>query len=414
VRLATWNINGIKARHERLLAFLSRQSPDVVCLQEIKSEDEKFPREAYEDAGYRVVTFGQKGYNGVALLSREPITDVARGFGDGADDEQSRFIVGPTCGLRVASIYVPNGGDTVGGEKYLYKLDWLARFREFVAKQAKQGWAIGGDYNVAPADLDVHDPVAWQGSVLCSDAERAALATVVDEGLVDVLRQAHPDAQIFTWWDYRMLGFQKNKGLRIDHVLATPDVAARVTAVKVDREERKGKLPSDHAPVLVDLDQLPRAARAASVRLSLPTLEDGVALLSVGGEPFGGIFRREQLGLQLALEGEALLESHLGAALHRPLDATDGQRRPVRGGESAGVVLDLGAEIGRRGGVDQAVHQAELSPSLERHGLALDHQLDRPGFADEAREPLRPAGAGQHAERDLGQADLPRVPPRDP
>ena len=253
MKLATWNINGIKARHERLLAFLARHSPDVLCLQEIKSEDEKFPRDVFEDVGYRVVTYGQKGYNGVALFSREPITDVARGFGDGEDDEQCRFIAGTTFGMRIASAYVPNGGDSIGGEKYQYKLAWLERFRAFVAAHEKRGLVIGGDYNVAPADLDVHDPAAWEGSVLCSPAERAALAAVVGEGLVDLLRQDQPDTQVFTWWDYRMLGFQKNKGLRIDHVLATRDVAARLSAVKVDREERKGKLPSDHAPVVLEL-----------------------------------------------------------------------------------------------------------------------------------------------------------------
>ena len=252
MKLATWNINGIKARNERVLAFLARHAPDVVCLQEIKSEDATFPREAYEDAGYRVQTFGQKAYNGVALLAREPMTDVVRGFGDGAEDPQARFLAGTVMGVRVASLYVPNG-ESVGSEKYAYKLAFMERLRAFVSREVRGPWVLAGDYNVAPAPIDVHDPVAWEGSVLFSEKERAALAAVCAEGLVDVLRALHPELPVFTWWDYRMLGFQKNKGLRIDHLLATPDVVARATAVHVDREERKGKLPSDHAPVILEL-----------------------------------------------------------------------------------------------------------------------------------------------------------------
>ena len=253
MKLATWNINGINARNERLQAFLARHSPDVVCLQELKAEDGRFPRDLYEDLGYRVQTFGQKAYNGVALLAREPITDVVRGLDGDPSDAQSRFLVGTVMGLRVASLYVPNG-ESVGSEKYAYKLAWLARLRAFVAREARTEAVFCGDYNVAPEAIDVHDPVAWEGSVLFSRAERDALAAVCAEGLVDVFRHVRPDDQVFTWWDYRMLGFAKNRGLRIDHVLATSDVAARVTAVTVDRDERKGEKPSDHAPVLVELD----------------------------------------------------------------------------------------------------------------------------------------------------------------
>ncbi len=254
MKLATWNVNGVRARLDRAVGWLERHAPDVVCLQEIKCEDDKFPHAPFEALGYRVVTCGQKGFHGVAIVARGELSDVERGFGDGVEDAQARVVSATFAGVRVVSVYVPNG-EAVGTDKYAYKLRWLERLRAWVAPRLASGppLAIGGDYNVAPADLDVHDPAAWAGKVLCSEAERTALARVVDLGLVDVLRAQHPGEALYTWWDYRMLGFPKNLGMRIDHVLASPALAARVTAAWVDRDERKGALPSDHAPVFVEL-----------------------------------------------------------------------------------------------------------------------------------------------------------------
>jgi exodeoxyribonuclease-3 len=251
MKLATWNVNSIRARLERVLAWIEHHRPDVLCLQETKVEDAAFPTAELEQRGYHVAAHGQRTYNGVAILSRTPLADVTRGFGDGDEDTQSRFLAAATHGMRVMSVYVPNG-ESVGSEKFRYKLGWMARLRRQLATRlATSGAAVVcGDFNVAPAPLDVHDPVAWEGRVLFSAEERAALATLAgDAGLVDLLRTMHPTEPLYTWWDYRMLGFPKNRGLRIDHVLVTPALAARATASGVDRESRKGQQPSDHAAV---------------------------------------------------------------------------------------------------------------------------------------------------------------------
>lgn len=254
MKVVTYNINGIKARSERLLAYLERTTPDVVCLQEIKSEDATFPRETFTALGYHVETLGQKAYNGVAILSRAKLTDVVRGFGDGEDDTQARFLCARAGDLHVASVYVPNGS-AVGSEKYAYKLDWLSRMERFVRARVRPDarWVICGDYNVAPADLDVHDPVAWAGSVLCSEPERAGFRALLGAGLFDAFRAKYPEQVAYTWWDYQMLGFPKNRGLRIDHFLVTKPVLDSAVSVEVDRQERKGKQPSDHAPVVLQL-----------------------------------------------------------------------------------------------------------------------------------------------------------------
>lgn len=261
MKIATWNINGIKARHERLQAWVTRHQPDALCLQEIKTEDAGFPVATYEALGYHVVTFGQKSYNGVAILSKQRAEDVERGFGDGVEDPQARFLSATVAGLRISSAYVPNG-EALTSEKYPYKLAWLERLSRYVSTRIDGArWAICGDYNIAPSDLDVHDPVAWAGDVLVSKPEREAFERLIAAGFVDVLRKVHPDKQMFTWWDYRALGFQKNKGLRIDHVLATAQVADEVTSALVDRDERKGQQPSDHAPVVVELRDLAARSR---------------------------------------------------------------------------------------------------------------------------------------------------------
>jgi exodeoxyribonuclease-3 len=250
VRIATWNVNSVKAREERLLAYLTQRAPDVLCLQELKVEDAKFPLEACRGLGYEAAVFGQRTYNGVAILSRTPLLDVQRGFDDGGDDPQARCIAATTAGVRVMSVYVPNG-QAVGSEKFAYKLRWLERLGRHLdaALAADPPAALCGDLNVAPEAIDVHDPGAWEGQVLVSPPEREALARAVHPRLVDVVRHLNPQGGLYSWWDYRQLAFPKNHGLRIDHIFASPSLAARATAAGVDRDARKGKLPSDHAPV---------------------------------------------------------------------------------------------------------------------------------------------------------------------
>jgi len=254
VKIATWNVNSIRARFDRLLAWLEKQRPEMVCLQETKVVDDEFPGAELESAGYYSARHGQKAYNGVALLSREPIEEVSSGFGDGESDSEARLIAGTTFGLRLISVYVPNGKD-VGTDSYQHKLAWLGRLRTYFDRSFSQADAVamGGDFNVAPDDRDVYDVQRLSGSILCSEPERLALAKVVGWGLADGFRMHHQDAGLFSWWDYRRLGFPKNRGLRIDHVYLSNPLEARCEGAEIDREERKGQKPSDHAPVLVEL-----------------------------------------------------------------------------------------------------------------------------------------------------------------
>jgi exodeoxyribonuclease-3 len=251
VKLVTWNVNSIRQRLERLLALLVRHTPDVVCLQETKVVDADFPVEALRAAGYASVFAGQKSYNGVAILARVAPGDVLCGFRDGGNDEQARLLSATIDGVRVICAYVPNG-QAVGTDKYAFKLEWYERLRKLLERESDPArpLALVGDFNVAPADLDVHDPEAWRGQVLVSEPERAALAHVLDWGLVDGFRARYPERVAYTWWDYRELGFPLNKGLRIDHVLLTQPLVAKLEDVVIDRDERKGKGASDHAPVL--------------------------------------------------------------------------------------------------------------------------------------------------------------------
>jgi exodeoxyribonuclease-3 len=250
VKLSTWNINSIRARTDRLLGWLAAEQPDVLCLQETKVEDSGFPTEALHAQGYQIATFGQRSYNGVAILSRTPISDVTRGFGDGEPDDEARVIAGTIGELRVVNVYVPNGQD-LQSEKFPYKLAWYGRLRRYLDRTAsvESGLALCGDMNVTADDRDVWSPDKWAGQIHCSPDERAALAGVVAFGLVDLFRKHHPDGGEYSWWDYRGVSFFKNQGLRIDHILATPSVAARCSACTIDRNARKGKDPSDHAPV---------------------------------------------------------------------------------------------------------------------------------------------------------------------
>ncbi len=246
VKLVTWNINSVRARLDRLLDYLQTRAPDVLCLQELKCTDEQFPALELQAAGYHAAVFGQKSYNGVAILSKEPLTEVARNLGD--DDEQSRLIAATWRGIRVVGLYAPNG-QSLASPAYRYKLDWYAKLNRWLASQPGPLF-VCGDFNVAPEDADTWDPALWQGQTLASAPEREAFAELkARHGLVDLFREKHPEPARFTWWDYRAGAFHKNQGLRIDHLLVSPELAARCTAVDVDREARKGKLPSDHAPV---------------------------------------------------------------------------------------------------------------------------------------------------------------------
>jgi exodeoxyribonuclease-3 len=251
VKIATWNVNSIRARHDRLIAWLGREAPEVVCLQETKVEDPTFPTAALAAAGYHAAIWGQKTYNGVAILSRTPARDVVRGFADGGDDTQARVIAATIDDVRVVCVYVPNGQD-VTSDKYAYKLAWLARLRAYLGRVASpdQALVLCGDMNVAPEDRDVYAPAAWAGQVLCSDAERAALAEVMAWGLTDLYRAHHAEGGRYSWWDYRGVAFFKDHGLRIDHVFGTAAIAARCTACEIDRATRKGEGASDHAPVV--------------------------------------------------------------------------------------------------------------------------------------------------------------------
>lgn len=253
IKAACWNVNSINVRLERALAFLQRHQPDVLCLQELKCTEDKFPFAAFESAGYHCQVFGQKTYNGVALISSKPLENVRTSFEDGVRDNESRFISGVIKGVHILCGYIPNGQE-VGSEKYFYKLNWLERLRRHldVAYRATDDIILVGDFNIAPEDRDVHDPAEWRGKILCSVKERELLAKIKDFGLVDCFRQAQPDEVQFTWWDYRNMGFQKNLGLRIDLILASQSMSNRLLKVWVDAEERQGEKPSDHAPVIAE------------------------------------------------------------------------------------------------------------------------------------------------------------------
>ena len=251
MKIAAWNVNSLKVRLPQLLDWLDVQQPDVVCLQETKLEDVNFPQQAIADAGYAVAFHGQKTYNGVALLSRLglDVSDVVCN-NPHFPDPQKRLIAATVQGVRVISAYVPNGQE-VGSDKYAYKLDWLAALERWLGEELAQHpqLALAGDFNIAPDDRDVHNPASWAGQILCSDAEREAFRRLLALGLKDSFRLFEQPEKSFSWWDYRMLGFQKNQGLRIDHVLLSDALAARCSAAGIDREMRKRERPSDHAPV---------------------------------------------------------------------------------------------------------------------------------------------------------------------
>jgi len=250
MRIISWNVNSVKSRLEHLTRLLAETKPDVALLQELKCLDEAFPLMEIEDLGYNVVTHGQKSYNGVAILSKHPIEDVFRGF-----DEQSRYIEAFTGGVRVASVYVPNGQDE-GSDKFQYKLKFFDTLKERLRQinLNDEKIIIGGDYNIAPADIDVYNPAALQNAICFHPLEKQKFNALVNSGYVDSFRMRYPDKKFFSWWDYRAGAWQKNEGLRIDHVLLNAEAADVLTDAGVDTTTRNWDKPSDHAPVWVEVN----------------------------------------------------------------------------------------------------------------------------------------------------------------
>jgi exodeoxyribonuclease-3 len=249
-------VNSIRARKERVLAWLTIQKPDVLCLQETKVTDDAFPRTDFEALGYHVVVSGQRTYNGVAILSRSAPQHVARRFADGETEPDARFLTASVDGIRILCVYVPNG-QIVGSDKFAYKLAWFHRLRHYLGRHyhPQEFLALCGDFNVAPEPRDVHDPAVWEDTVLFHPEARAALQDLCAWGLIDAFRLHHSEPGVYSWWDYRQLAFPKNHGLRIDHILVTQPLALRCTSVRIDREARKGQGASDHAPVVAEFTE---------------------------------------------------------------------------------------------------------------------------------------------------------------
>lgn len=254
MKLATWNVNSLKVRLPQVLDFLAVHKPDVLCLQETKLEDDKFPVLDILSAGYQVVFSGQKTYNGVAILSLQAPQEVTMGIAD-FDDPQKRVIAVLIDGVRVICVYIPNG-ESVTSEKYGYKLDWLRRLNSCLKMELEKypRLAILGDYNIAPEDRDVHDPKYWEGKVLFSEREKAAFNELVALGLCDSFRLFEQAEKSYTWWDYRMNGFKRNLGLRIDHILLSAELVKNCKSCSIDRDRRTHDRPSDHAPVMVEIE----------------------------------------------------------------------------------------------------------------------------------------------------------------
>lgn len=253
MKLATWNVNSLGVRLPQLLEWLARETPDVVCLQETKLEDSKFPEVEIRAAGYDAAHAGQKTYNGVAILSRVPLAEPAQGI-PGYADPQQRVISASVGALRVVCAYVPNG-QSVDSDKYRYKIDWLDALTTWLKSELArhEQLAVLGDFNIAPEERDVHDPKSWEGQVLFSPPERLAFRRLLDLGLHDALRLLEQGERQFTWWDYRMNAFRRGMGLRIDHVLLSQELAARCRSARIDKDMRAAERPSDHAPVIVEL-----------------------------------------------------------------------------------------------------------------------------------------------------------------
>ena len=254
MKIATWNVNSMNVRLPHVLEWLQAHNPDVLVLQEIKQLTEKFPAEALQEVGFHSIASGQKTYNGVAVISKSPAEDPVTDFPD-FEDPQRRVLATTINDVRVIDLYVPNGSE-VGSEKYEYKLNWLRSLHSFLKTEMEQheNLVVLGDFNIAPADADVYDPEKWGEAILCSPAERQALADLIDLGLTDVFRKFEHPADTFSWWDYRAAGFRRNAGLRIDLILASPAMTVCCTKSYIDKEPRAWERPSDHTPVVAEFE----------------------------------------------------------------------------------------------------------------------------------------------------------------
>ncbi len=256
MKIATFNVNSIKARLPRVVEWLSEFQPDIALLQETKVVDDAFPRLEIETLGYEIATFGQKTYNGVAILARQPIEDVRRGLPGGGTDEQARYLEATVAGIRVASIYLPNG-NPVASEKFVYKLDWMERLLAHVRDDllpSEMPVVLGGDYNVCPTDDDVYDPEAFADDALCRPESRARFRALLHLGLVEAWRALHAEVGAYTYWDYQRGRWQRDEGLRIDHFLLSPQAADRLGACEIDRAPRGKEKASDHTPVWCEIE----------------------------------------------------------------------------------------------------------------------------------------------------------------
>lgn len=255
MRVMSWNVNSVNARNDRVAALLDRWNPDILLLQELKCMEEKFPFSTFSERGYKCYTHGQKTYNGVAIISKDDLFDIKKGFSTGYEDPHSRLISATIedLKLRVYSAYIPNG-KALDSDAYQYKLHWLKELEKQIQSDREAGFQIliGGDFNVAPTDREVHDPKEWENQILCSPPERACFQRLLDLPLLDSFR-LHSHEPEFSWWDYRGLSFPLNRGLRIDFILLSPNIAEVCQHAWIDREERKGEKPSDHAPVVCEL-----------------------------------------------------------------------------------------------------------------------------------------------------------------
>ena len=254
MKIATWNVNSLKVRLPHVLDWLAAADADILCLQETKTTDKNFPVDELSAAGYHVVYSGQKTYNGVAIISKQPATDIVTDIA-GLDDPQRRILCATIGGLRVLDLYVVNGQE-VGSEKYVHKLYWLEQVKEFIRAQLQQHeqFVVVGDFNIAPEDRDVYDPEAWHERILCSTPERQALQGITDLGLTDTFRLFEQPENSYSWWDYRAAGFRRNRGLRIDLILASQTLAGNCSACVIDKEPRSLERPSDHTPVVADFN----------------------------------------------------------------------------------------------------------------------------------------------------------------
>jgi exodeoxyribonuclease-3 len=253
MKVVSWNINSLRRRQDRLFAWLEATKPNIVCLQETKCPDDQFPALALQAIGYHSAYHGEKSYNGVAILSRSEPHNVRSSLCDEVTDPQARVIAATIESLRVFSVYAPNG-QAIGSPAYNYKLHWYRRLQDCLSKEGTSALVVCGDFNVAPEDVDVHDPDLWRGAIMCSEGERMAFRRLCDAGFQDTLRLHHKEGGLFSWWNYRLLAFPKNRGLRIDTILASEHLAKKCTAAGIDREMRKGKEASDHAPVWAEFE----------------------------------------------------------------------------------------------------------------------------------------------------------------